>query len=122
MGYTVTISSEVKVEFSHPDLAESYFLKSDWKEVFFTFSDMEELVEWISMAVFNEKPNFMPSRVSPTGEAIFVKEVEGLPLFYDRGSHGWWDHLYVASDPEIGEIVVRFDDLDVDAALYVGEH
>lgn len=110
MKYKTTLESEVVVEYSDPELAEEFFIRGDWRNVFFQFDDLTELTEFISLAVFNEREHFFVENRDTDEEFCgWVKDIEGFAPFMQQAQ----DEHYTSENPEYGKIIVWYEDLDI---------
>lgn len=74
--FKATLSAEFTVDFEDEKKAESFFLEGDWKESFYEFEDLEELVEHLLLNFFNADEKW------DTDEGKRYKNVEGMGTYY----------------------------------------
>ena len=107
--YEVNLSSEYTVTFPDEQRIIDYYIDGDWKETFYTFSDIEDLIRNL-MYIFVRTD--LESQTGKEGEHYLCKDIEGFPTFIrDKDNRD----LFVSSHEECGTIIVeREDELDVD--------
>lgn len=101
MEYKVELKTEISVEFENEGLVESFFFDSDWKESFYDFDDLTELVGFIA---FNWNQH---------------SQIEGFAEF-ERIGH----QMFVSDGLEsYGKIIVKVSESTyVDSVYYNGEY
>jgi len=102
--YDVDLTAKYHVTFPDEQKVIDYFINGDWKNSFYTFSDLKELAESITMGFYHEDSKFDHDK----GE--FYKWLEGYPLFYSETNAGVW------TSKEDGVViqVEEIDELDID--------
>ena len=104
--YDVDLSAKYSVEFPDEKLVKSYFIDGDWKNTFYTFSDLSDLAEHVTMNFHHEDSKFDHDK------KLFYKFIEGFYPFYSKNNIGDW----VSTDEESGAVIIisEVDELDID--------
>lgn len=97
--YRTEFEMQIDVVFEHPDRAEDFFVKGDWKNTFYTLDSLEEVAEFLANA-FNRSPEVW----NPDYKS-FTRFVEGFGQFV-RQNDGSFKTAYEMDDP--GFIAVSF--------------
>lgn len=111
MKRKVTLETEVVVGYSNPEKAHQYFIEGDWKNTFFDLDDLEDLTEFLALAVFQHPEGFRLVQFGVKGnEYRFVKEMEGFATFIkdENGANSW-----VSEHDVYGAITVHLEELEV---------
>jgi len=77
MKFETEMTQKINVEFSDPKKAEAFFIESDWKETFYTFTDLSDVVDHLAFAVRNSMRG--ETYDSKSGERYI--NIEGFPTF-----------------------------------------
>lgn len=73
MTRRITLTTEIDIQFSDEEKAKAYFIDGDWKEYFFTYSDMRDLCEHIAYS-FHMQGGWREAYVE--GFGTFIREDE----------------------------------------------
>lgn len=76
--FTSLVSKELEITFSDFEKAEAYFIDSDYHEYMYDFSDMEDLVDGLSI-MFTKYPSGWDF------DKGLYKDIEGFGVFYCKG-------------------------------------
>ena len=102
--YEVDLSAQYTVEFPDEQKVIDYFIDGTWKESFFEFSDIEDMVSSIIYSFIRTDTQLSSDT---TQAAFWYKEIEGYPPFIrDKDDRD----LFVASHEECGTIIVKLED------------
>lgn len=108
MKFKADLTTEVNIEFPDPKRIEAYYIDGDWKETFYTYTDLEDMVEDLSLTLFLAGTYVQEIN----GEYKAVKDVEGFPYFVKTEDNG--TTVWVSSAEECGEIRATMEDLVVE--------
>ncbi|MBD1559523.1 hypothetical protein HC752_21505 [Vibrio sp. S9_S30] len=99
-----TFEFQIDVNFIEKDKAEAMFIESDWKDVFYTFIDLDEVAEHLALNFhqYDEKWE--------KGE--YWKHIEGFGSYkYNSDTKAW--HLAGEGDEngefECGDIIIKYE-------------
>ncbi len=111
--YVIDLSAKYHVTFPDEQKAIDYFIDGDWKNTFYTFSDLGELSEHIVFGFFREDSKFDHEK------NLFYKFFEGFYPFYSGINLGIW----TSTDEENGTIVQieELEELDIEYCQEVEE-
>jgi hypothetical protein len=107
--YEVDLSSRYNVTFPDEEKIISYYIEGDWKETFYTFSDIEDMIRSI---IYSFVRTDTEHKKDSDNEYYSCKVIEGYPEFVrDEDNRD----LYVSAWEDCGTIILeREDELDVD--------
>ncbi|HHJ3076722.1 TPA: hypothetical protein ACPVZG_000512 [Vibrio parahaemolyticus] len=112
--FKATLSAEFTVDFEDEKKAESFFLEGDWKESFYEFEDLEELVEHLLLNFFNADEKW------DTDEGKRYKNVEGMGTYYLFSDTKEWKLIpKEGSELPCGQITLK--EIDSLGCEYVNE-
>lgn len=76
MKFETDLTQQITVDFSAPAKATAFFIDGDWKESFYTFSDLEAVAEHLAFA---SRASMRGETYSPEGGKF--THIEGFPTF-----------------------------------------
>lgn len=105
--FSVNLQEDLCVEFSNFKKAEQYFIIGNvWKNVFFSFNDMEELIGYVSVAFHGANVELITSDIKDSKILEYGKFIEGFGWFVKDKED--WDR-FICKDGEWGEIIVTVE-------------
>jgi hypothetical protein len=104
--YDVDISAKYQVTFPDEKKVIDYFILGDWKNTFYTFDDLEDICEHVTMGFHHEDSKYDHDKKT------FYKFIEGFYPFYSDTNTGDW----TSTDEESGAVIIvsEEDELDIE--------
>jgi len=100
MKLRTSFEMEIDVEFSEPEKAKAFFIDGDWKNYFFTFSDLQDFTAALAFSFHAESDRWDKARKT------WTRSPEGYGTFAQTDSDTWVN-IDDAND-DIGKIVISY--------------
>lgn len=106
----VTIQTDVRVILHEPEKTKDYFIDGDWKETFFTFSDLDDLIDFLAHTTQRLKSDFV--YIAEEKKGYRQIDIEGFPYFIrdDTQRDNYIAESCVDDDRETGKIEIIWDE------------
>lgn len=76
----VTLQTDIRVILHDPEKTEDYFIDGDWKNYFFTFSDLDDLIEHLAYAARYMGTEWKHNPEKSAYDTVI--DIEGFPYFH----------------------------------------
>lgn len=103
--FNVELKVEFEISFSDIVKAEEFFIDGDWRDTFYDYDDLEDLVDSLGLDFYTSR-----TTVSTDGNYKKIRFVEGYGDFIYDPSIGEWE----CSDDDFGVISIQDMELETD--------